>query len=40
MNVECFVNGILFAEVNAVDWLVFLLLFVSFAKKAFCQWMI
>ncbi len=40
MNVECSVNGMLFAEVNAVDWLVFLLLFADFAKELFCQRMI
>ena len=40
MNVECFVNGMFFAEVNAVDWLVFLLLFAGFAKELFCQRMI
>ena len=40
MNVGCFVNGMFFAEVNAVAWLVFLLLFAGFDMELFCQWMI
>lgn len=37
MNVGCFINGMLFAEVNAVALLVFPLLFAGLDMELFCQ---